>query len=341
MTNPDGAARASSKANSVTTIRLRATTLLAASAAGALLLQGCSVPKMLQTPFEQGVYEDIMERQAQNVAVEDDTLKELPAMNSADYEKLGDTYLSRGQIGLARVKYQKALDLDPGNWRLNYKVGALLLKQNQPNDALPYFRAISSRDPMNSRGWEGEGRALLALGEHEEAEKLLKKAVRLDSSNWKAQQSLGMLYDQTGRLDESVAAYKAALKVRPVEASILNNLGVAYYLRKDYPLAIETLEKALRSARPEDRKRVYNNLGRSYARSEQYTRAIDAFRRGSDLATAYNNVGVVLLDQDRPRDAAGCFQKAVDASPSYYAAARDNLAVARDRGGAGRGNVCN
>ena len=58
-------------------------------------------------------------------------------------------------------------------------------------------------------------------------------------------------------------------------------------------------EKALSSARPEDRKRVYNNLGRAYARSGSYPRAVDAFRRGSDLPTAYNNVGVVLLEQDR------------------------------------------
>lgn len=341
MTNPDGTLHASSKAYPVTTFRLHVPFLAAVSLAGAsFLLQGCSVPKMLQEPFEQGVYEDIMERQAQNVPVEEETLKELPAMTATDYEKLGDTYLSRAQFGLARVKYQKALDLDPGNWRLNYKVGVLLLKQNAPSDALPYFRAITAKDPMNSKGWEGEGRALLALGEHEEAEKALKKAVRLDSGNWKAQQSLGMLYDELGRLDEAVAAYKAALKVRPVEASILNNLGVAYYLRKDYPLAIETLEKALRSSRPEDRKRVYNNLGRAYARSGQYPRAIDAFRRGSDLAVAYNNVGVILLEEGRTGDAAGCFQKAIDTSPKQYPAARDNLAAARDHGGSGRGSVC-
>jgi Flp pilus assembly protein TadD len=286
---------------------------------------------MLQEPFEKGVYEDIMERQAQGVPVEEETLKELPAMKSADYEKLGDTYLSRGQLGLARAKYQKALDLDPRNWKLEYKIGTVYLRTNQPSEALPYFRSMTSRDPMNSRGFEGEGRSLLAMDDHEGAEKALTKAVRLDSSNWKAQQALGMLYDDLGRLDDAVVAYKAALRVRPVEASVLNNLGVAYYLKKDYPTAIDTLEKALRSARPEDRKRVYNNLGRAFARSGAYPRAIDAFRRGSDLATAYNNVGIVLLEEDRAADAAHCFQKAMDASPRHYEAAAENLLAAKDR----------
>ncbi|MFN2376853.1 MAG: tetratricopeptide repeat protein [Candidatus Binatia bacterium] len=305
------------------------------------LLGGCAVPKMLQEPFEQGVYEDILERQAEGVEVEEDQLKDLPAMTAADYEKLGDTYLGRGQAGLARAKYQKALDLAPRDWRLEYKIGTILLRQGAPADSLPYFRSMTARDPMNARGFEGEGRALLALGDHENAETALKRAVRLDSGNWKAQQGLGMLYDQLGRLDESVTAYRAALKVRPTEASVLNNLGVAYYLRKDYPQSIDTLERALRSARPEDRKRVYNNLGRAYARSGDYSRALDAFRRGSDISTAYNNVGVVLLDQERPRDAAACFEKAIQTSPRYYEAARDNLAAAKGMSGGGRdSSVC-
>jgi len=326
---------------SIGTIAMTRLVAGAAIAGATVMLGGCSVPKMLQEPFEQGVYEDILERQAEGVEMEEEQLKDLPAMTSADYEKLGDTYLGRGQMGLARSKYQKALDLDPRSWRLEYKIGTILLRQGGPSEALPYFRSMVARDPSNARGYEGEGRSLLAMGDHEGAEVALKKAVRLDSSNWKAQQSLGMLYDELGRYDEAITAYRAALKVRPVEASILNNLGVAYYLKKDYPQAIETLERALRTARPEDRKRIYANLGRSYARSGSYSRAIDAFRRAKDLPSAYNNVGIVLLDQDRPKDAAACFRKAIDVSPSYYTAAHENLAAAKDRSGGGRDSgVC-
>ena len=320
-------------------VRTVATTIFVGGALA--LLGGCSVPKMLQEPFEQGVYEDILERQAEGVEVEEDQLKDLPAMTSADFEKLGDTYFGRGQMGLAAAKYQSALDLDPRSWRLEYKIGAILLHQGTPADALPYFRSIIARDPTNAHGFEGEGRALLATGDHEGAERALTEAVRLDSGNWKAQQSLGMLYDDLGRYDEAIVAYRAALKIRPAEASILNNLGVAYYLKKDYPQAIETLERALRTARTTDRNRVYSNLGRAYARSGAYARAIDAFRRAKDLPTAYNNVGVVLMEQDRSSDAAACFQKAIETSSRYYAAAQENLAAAKERSRGGRNSgVC-
>jgi Flp pilus assembly protein TadD len=285
------------------------------------------------------VYEDILERQVQGVPVDEKELKDLPAMTAADYERLGDTYLGRGQFALARAKYAKALDLEPRNWMLEYKIGTISLRLNAPNDAMPYFRSIIARDPMNAYGYEGEGRTLLALKDHEGAEKALKKSVSLNSSNWKAWQALGMVYDDVGRINEAITAYQKALKIRPTEGSILNNLGVAYYLNKDYPKSIESLERALHSTRPEDRRRVYNNLGRAYARSGQWSRAVDSFRRGSDLATAYNNVGLVLMEMDRPGDAAACFQKAIDTKPNYYQAGHDNLTVAKDRSG-GRMGSC-
>lgn len=315
--------------------------LVLAVAASVAALGGCSMPKVLQEPFEQGVYEEILERQAEGIAIEDEELKELPAMKAGDYERLGDTYVARGQLARAVGKYQKALDLDPRSWRLEYKIGTVLLRQGAASDALPYFRAITARDASNARGWEGEGRCLLALKEYQQAEAALKKATRLDAGNWKAQQSLGMLYADLGRYDDAIVSYRAALKSRPVEASILNNLGVAYYLKKDYGQSIEILERALQTARPEDRKRIYNNLGRAHARSGSYSRAVDAFRRGSDLATAYNNVGVILLEEEKPAEAAGCFEKAIKASPSHYEVARENLALAKDRSGGRRsGSAC-
>lgn len=297
----------------------------------ATLSGGCSVPKMLQEPFEEGVYEDILERQAEGVAVDENQLKDLPAMTAADYERLGDTYLSRGQIGLARVKYSKALELDPSSWLLQYKIGTLFLKQGAPADALLQFRSIVVADPANARGHEGEGRALLALKDYEAAEAALLSAVQLDPTIWKAHEALGVLYDDTGRLDEAVQSYKRALEIRPAEASVLNNLGVAYYLRKDYPQAIATLKRALPLSSEEDRRRVLNNLGRAYAQAGDYSASFESFRKGSDVSSAYNSLGLALLQQNNPRRAAACFQKAIETSTRHNEAAVENRANAMAR----------
>src|SRR3569832_1836594 len=110
---------------------------IAALGASLALVSGCTVPKMLQEPFEQGVYEDILERQAQGVPVEDEKLKNLPAMTAADYDRLGDTYMSRGQYGLARAKYEKALELHPADWGRGGGGGAGRRRRSAAAEAAP------------------------------------------------------------------------------------------------------------------------------------------------------------------------------------------------------------
>lgn len=289
------------------------------------------MPKILQEPFEHGVYEDILERQAQGVAVEERELKELPALTAADYERLGDTYLRRGQSPLARVKYEKARELAPNTWRLEYKIGSILLHEGAPGEAVEYFRRVEALEPMNARGYEGEGRALLAAGDHEASEVALRKAVELDSGSAKAHEALGVLLDKLGRLDESIVHYEAARKARPRDPSILNNYGVSRYLRRDYDAAIDTFQLALTLTPDREKPRVYNNLGRAYAKAGRYQSAFDSFRKGADAPTAYNNLGLIFLEENRLGKSAACFQRAMDASPRYYGDAAENLAVAMDR----------
>ena len=51
--------------------------------------------------------------------------KKLPEMTSAEYERLGDQYLSQGNLDIAFIQYDKALRLDPNQVRIRYKVGRL------------------------------------------------------------------------------------------------------------------------------------------------------------------------------------------------------------------------
>jgi len=290
----------------------------------------CAIPKLFSEPFEQGVYKDIMERQAEGMPVEEDKLKNLPAMTARDYESTGDSYLSRNDTEQALTKYETALAMEPNSWPLHYKAGLVLLKMGSAGESLAHFDAIVRIDPMNAHGYEGRGRALLAMHEHEQAEVALRRAVELDSGLWKAHEALGVLYDQLGTFDESVAEYRAALAIRPNDPSVLNNLGVALYLKKDYGKAIDTFQRALSFTAEADRPRTYNNLARAYAKTGSYSRAFDSFRRASNSFTAYNNLGLLYLEEGKPRQAASCFQKAIEESPGYYAAANENLATARE-----------
>ncbi len=289
----------------------------------------CSVPGILSEPFEHSIYKDILERQAEGMPVEEDKLQNLPPMTAKDYESLGDAYLSRNEVDQAQSKYEGALALDPSAWQLHYKIGLLMLKSGYPRDSLSHFDAILSADPMSALGHEGKGRALLALGEHEQAEVALRRAIDLDSGLWKAHEALGVLYDRLGDFDESIVQYRAALAVRRDDPQVLNNLGMAFFLKKDYPKAIDAFERALSFTPEAERARTYNNLGRAYAKTGSHARAFESFRRASNVPTAYNNLGLLYLEDGRFRQAATCFEKAIVDSPSYYAAANENLVTAK------------
>jgi Tfp pilus assembly protein PilF len=59
----------------------------------------------------------------------------------------------------------------------------------------------------------------------------------------------------------------------------------------------------------------------------QYDLAFDAYRRGMDAAKAYNNLGVAFLEEGNFARASQCFRQAIEAKPSYYEKAVENLSL--------------
>ena len=56
---------------------------------------------------------------------------------------------------------------------------------------------------------------------------------------------------------------------------------------------------------------------------------MDAFKKATDEPRAYNNLGVTLLGIGQAKQAAACFEKAIELNPQYYAKATENLRTAQ------------
>jgi tetratricopeptide (TPR) repeat protein len=61
----------------------------------------------------------------------------------------------------------------------------------------------------------------------------------------------------------------------------------------------------------------------------EYDRALEAFKKGGNLSTAYNNLGCVLLSQGKSQQATRYFEKAIAVDPAFYVKAHDNLKRAK------------
>ena len=125
---------------------------------------------------------------------------------------------------------------------LNY---ASALRQTGRNEqALAVMRKMVAYHPNDRQVQAAYGKALAGAGQLSKALKVVRGAQTDDQPDWKLLSAEGAIHDQLGRPDEARVSYKAALKVRPGEPSVLSNMGMSHLLTGD----LKTSERYLRQA---------------------------------------------------------------------------------------------
>lgn len=121
---------------------------------------------------------------------------------------------------------------------------------------------------------------------HGEAIVEFKKTLAIDPGNVKALNALGVSYDCLKEFELAAECYQAALKLCPNSAYIYNNMGQSLILQGKYIQAIEAFKKAAAYDKDFTDVRIHNNLGRVYAMIGQYDLALAEFERGSKGVSA-------------------------------------------------------
>jgi len=253
--------------------------------------------------------------------------KTLANKTSAEYESLGDRFFSRDDLVKAFLNYDKAMQLDSENSRVQYKKGLSLVAGKINEDAIKEFQDVIKRDPSYAQAYEGLGLAYFQMKEYEKCEKSFKKALELNPKLWKSQNYLGNIYDRQKKYQKAIEKYYAAIALNPDEKILYNNLGVSYYLAGAYSRAVIAFNNALEHNNADAR--TCNNLGLALARLGRYQEALVAFRKGGNEARAHNNLGCIYLEQGKFGEAIDSFSKAVEINPKFYTKASDNLQKAR------------
>jgi len=148
-----------------------------------------------------------------------------PALSSEEYERLGDVLMSRDNPRMAMNHYERALEADPGNLSARYKIGLLLLREEENQEALNVFKTVAEADPEFARAFEGMGRAYFQMRNLDQARLNLLQGLQLNQELWRSRAFLGMVYDRLGDSSRAVEEYQKAIDLRPEEGSLYNNLG--------------------------------------------------------------------------------------------------------------------
>jgi Flp pilus assembly protein TadD len=237
-------------------------------------------------------------------------------LTSEQHEQVGDGYVRRNKPEMALMHFNKAIEVDKTNLDARVKRGDLLVSQGLDEQALAEFNRVLEVDPDHAIANEAAGCVYFRAGLFTEAQAHLNKAVALNPLLWKAHNFLGIIHDRAGEYDEAATEFSAALELHQGNGvdEIYNNLGVVQIARKDYGEAVETFRLALKSGGVSAR--TYNNLGLALARLGRLDEALESFKYAGGEAKANNNLGYVLLTENRPAQAVPYFEAAIELSPA-------------------------
>lgn len=291
-----------------------------------LSVSGCAKKEQSMFTLQDEHYQQIMERQKAGINPETQAPVDLTqVMKGEEYEKLGDAHLQQGDFQTAKVQYEKVLQASPEQIPARYKLAVIYLEKGAPQDAYNQFHQILDYDLNFAPAYEGMGRALLKMERDQEAEQEFQAALLYDAEMWTSKNYLGIVADRRHDHKSAIHLYEVALQKKTDDPSILNNLGMAYYLDAQYEEAVRTFQYAIQVGGSNDK--ISNNLGLALTKLGHYDLAFDAYARGMDPAKAYNNLGVAFLEAGKFARASRCFEKAIEAQPTFYEKAKENLAL--------------
>ena len=191
-------------------------------------------------------------------------------------------------------------------WSLN-KRGELLDEDQQPTEALEDFQRAVELDPRNWRAIHNRGVSLAQSGKYKEAMADFDRTIDLQRRFVKAYFNRGELRYELGQFAEAIEDYNLAIRLRPDDSAAYNSRGHAYYRLGNYRGALDDYTAAIRT--DSGSAAAYTNRGDAYADLGYFAQAArdyrTAIRLDPELGRAYQSAAWLMstCPDERYRDA--------------------------------------
>ncbi len=161
----------------------------------------------------------------------------------------------------------------------------------------------------------------LNKGEYSKALDSTIEALNYDPDYAAAYNHLALIYMETKRYSKSEEAFQRALELQPDYPEVLNNLGVLKNRQEKFLEAISYFEKALAIDRYPTPENALTNMGYSYYKMKDLTRAKVYHQKAMDLVPnfclASKNMGDVFAKEKNYKTATDYFQRASNHCPHF------------------------
>jgi tetratricopeptide (TPR) repeat protein len=217
-------------------------------------------------------------------------------------------------------------------------------------EAIGLYRAYLAKDPKgNPAVYYYLGKSLFESKDDAAAEQAFKEGLVLKPDMKGAHFYLGNIYlrqadepmaDAAGAAARAIEEFEIETQLTPDSDSVAYNLGLAYTKAGQEDKALAALERAV-TLNPQ-RSEAYLKMASIYEHRKDMARAEEMYQKFSaadpaNAAVSFYNIGVIAWNENRNKEAAQYFRKAVEIDPKYAPAHRElarTLMASQDFAGA-------
>jgi tetratricopeptide (TPR) repeat protein len=206
-----------------------------------------------------------------------------------------------------------------------YLLGFVLHRENKPKESLEIYTKAAALKTPTGEDLKIVGQNYVLLNDYADAIKWLEKAVELDPKNMDAWYYLGRAYYTRSLLPQSRRAFQTVLDLDPRDARAENNLGLILESEAKPNDALEAYRKAIewQEVSPRRSEQPYLNLGNLLLELDRTREAIapleKAVELGADNASCHLKLGMAYLRTNRLPEAQFELEKAERLEPENAA----------------------
>ncbi len=238
----------------------------------------------------------------------------------AAWTNLGVVLARQGRFSAAIEAYASALKIDPNALPALVNLGLSYYKMSDWRNAADSFEKVLSQNPEDRRSRQLFAVALSQLGNCERAASEYERL--MPSSDPSILVGLATCYKDTGREADSEQILTHLLKTQGDSPQVYYLFGLTAYARKEYPRAIESLQRCLAIDPNLVEARFY--LGAAFFKQGDFPSALREWKAVGksepEYFPAFFSAGALLVDSASAKDAQPLLEHA-------YALKRQDFAV--------------
>ena len=218
------------------------------------------------------------------------------------YDLLGDAYTQAKDYPNAEDAYRNAIEQDPDDPGHRHGLASALVSQNKYAEAVEQFKKLTELEPGTADNHLRLAELYRRLGQFDDAQKSLEQAKQLEPGSLEILYNQALLYEDQNRFDDAVKVLNDAIAGTKKQTSATANpnalailydeLGRTYRKQENYAAAIQTYEE-MGKLSPESQKRAQMLLIETYRDSRDIDHAIAENKQA--IAAAPNDQTLTIM----------------------------------------------